>query len=105
LQRRVSADSVHGVISRRPRARPRSSATRLWIDDSCLSAEIVDLLGRAGWIAEIAPDGAVELATQAAGGARAIGWRELENLLKVLALMYPGLGVELGAAAPELEPV
>jgi hypothetical protein len=95
---------VHRVISRRGRSQPRSSATRLRIADPRLSAEVGEFLGRAGWIVSIAPDGVIEVATRRVGAPRAIGWSELENLLKVLALMHPTLEVELAEAAPELEP-
>jgi hypothetical protein len=88
------------------RAHAHSSASRLRIVDPRLSAEVLEFLGSAGWIVSAADDGVVEIATHgSAGGLRAIGWRELENLLRVLALMYPTLEVDLADSAPDLEPV
>jgi len=95
---------VHRVTSLKRRAHAGSSATRLRIVDSRLSAAVAELLGGAGWIVSVADDGVVEIATRGAGAPRAIGWHELESLLRTLALMYPTLEVELADTAAELEP-
>jgi hypothetical protein len=92
---------VHRVNSH---VHARSSASRLRLADTRLSAEVAEFLGDAGWIASVADDGVVGIATHGAVAPRAMGWHELENVLSVLALTYPTLEVELADAAPEPEP-
>jgi len=58
---------VHRVTSLKRRAHARSSATRLRIVDSRLSAAVAELLGGAGWIVSVMyPTLEVELADTAA---------------------------------------
>jgi hypothetical protein len=72
------------------------SATRIRVSDPCLSADLVDFLGRPGWVASEADDGIVEVAVGRSGARQqAVERSDLESLLAVVALLYPALDVQL----------